>query len=77
MVSSIEKLLNISIRLINGTLTGTITPDQSGPNSNGNKQVVHIPQNWYLTLRCRTTFLLREDIILLQELQSVYSKSYW
>ena len=28
-----------------GTLIGTITPDQSGPGSNVNEEVLHIPQS--------------------------------
>ena len=41
MVSSI----NSSIWPIEETLTATTTQDQSGPGSNGNKGVLHIPQN--------------------------------
>ena len=37
------KLSNISIRFIDRT--GTTTPDQSGPESNSNEGVLHIPQN--------------------------------
>ena len=31
---------------MNGTLTFTITPSQSGPESNGNEGVLHIPQSF-------------------------------
>ena len=30
------------IRLIDGTLSGTMTPNQSGSGSNGNERVLHI-----------------------------------
>ena len=36
--------INKSMTIINGILTGTITPDQSGPGSNGNEGVLHTPQ---------------------------------
>ena len=32
-----SKRLNSSIRLIDGTIIGTMTPDQSGPESNDNE----------------------------------------
>ena len=38
------KWLNSSIWPIDGILTGTTTPGQSGPESNGNKEVFHIFQ---------------------------------
>ena len=34
-----------SVWPIDGILTGTITPDLSGPGSNGNKKVFYTPQN--------------------------------
>ena len=40
-----RKWLNISIWLIDGTLTGTTTLGQSGPGNNGNKGVLHILQS--------------------------------
>ena len=46
MGSSIKRWLNISIWLFDGTLTGTTTPGQSGPGSNGHEGVLHIPQNF-------------------------------
>ena len=36
-------ILNRSIRLIDGTLTGTTTPGQSEPGSNCYKGVLHTP----------------------------------
>ena len=33
------------IWLIDGTLTGTITPGQCGPGNNGNERLLHIPQS--------------------------------
>ena len=36
---------NSSIRPINRTLSGVTTPSQSGPGSNGNEGVLHIPQS--------------------------------
>ena len=36
---------------IDWTLSGTTSPSQSGPGSNDNKEVVHIPQSWSLTVR--------------------------
>ena len=35
---------NSSIRPIDRTLSGATTPGQSGPGSNGNQGVLHIPQ---------------------------------
>ena len=40
----LAKWLNSSMWPINGTLTGTTTPGQSEPESNGNEGVLHIPQ---------------------------------
>ena len=40
-----SKRLNSSISPIDATLTGTTTPTQSGPGSNGTEGVLHIPQN--------------------------------
>ena len=39
-----RKRLNISIQPIYRTLTGTINPGQSGPESNDNEGVFHISQ---------------------------------
>ena len=39
-----SKRLNCSFCFIDGTLTGTITPVQSGPEKNGNEWVLYIPQ---------------------------------
>ena len=39
-----RKWLNISSWLIDGTLTSTITPSQSGPGSNGIEEILHILQ---------------------------------
>ena len=39
------KWLNISIWSIDGILIGTITTSRSGPRSNGNEGVLHIPQS--------------------------------
>ena len=36
---------NSSIWLIDWTLSGATTPGQSGPGSNGNEGVLHIPQS--------------------------------
>ena len=38
------KRLNNFISAIDGALTGTITPSQSGPGSNGTEGVFHTPQ---------------------------------
>ena len=40
--SKFRKWLNISILLIDRTLTGTITPGQSRPGSNSNEEVLHV-----------------------------------
>ena len=42
-------MLNSSIWLIDRTLSGAITPGQSGPGSDGNKGVLHIPQSSSIT----------------------------
>ena len=39
-----SKGLNSSIWPIDGTLTGTVNPGQSGPENNGNERILHIPQ---------------------------------
>ena len=39
------KCLNNSVWPIDGTLTRTTTPGQSGARGNGNKGVLHIPQS--------------------------------
>ena len=33
-------------------ITGTTTPNLSGPGSNGNEEVLPTPQNWRLNIRC-------------------------
>ena len=50
----LSKWLNSSIWTINGTLTDTTNPGQSGPRSNSNERVLHIFQNFKLelTIRC-------------------------
>ena len=40
-----SKWLNNSIWPIDGTQTGTTTPSQGGPRSNGNEGVLHISQS--------------------------------
>ena len=40
-----RKGLNSSTWLIDKTPTGTTTPGQSGPGSNGNEEAFHIPQS--------------------------------
>ena len=40
---------NSSIWPIDRTLSGATNPDQSGPGSDGNKGVIHIPQNSIIT----------------------------
>ena len=45
-----RKWLDIFIWPRDGTLKGTTTPEQSGTESNGNEEVVHIPQNSRLEL---------------------------
>ena len=47
------KWLNSSIWNIDGTKTSTTTLSQSGPESNGNEEVLHIPQS----LRTETSLL--------------------
>ena len=46
-----RKWLNISIWHIDRTLTGTTSPGQSGPGSNGNEGVLHITQSWRFIIR--------------------------
>ena len=40
---------NSSIWPIDRTLSGATSPDQSGPGSNGNERVLHIPQSSSIT----------------------------
>ena len=42
----LRKWLNSSTLPIDETITSTITLGQSGPGSNGNEGVLHIPQNF-------------------------------
>ena len=42
----------ISIQPIDGTLTITTTPGQSGPRNNGNESVLHIPPKLQNTQWC-------------------------
>ena len=42
---------------INGRLTGTMTPVQSGNGGNSNGKIFDILQFWGLTIRFRTPFL--------------------
>ena len=44
--NKICKCLQISVWTVDGTLTGTTDLRQSGPGSNGNEWVLHIPQ-WF------------------------------
>ena len=44
-VSHLFTQLNSSIWPMDWTLSGTITPDQSGPGSNDDEGVLHIPQS--------------------------------
>ena len=44
-----DEMSNSSIWPIDGTLSGAITLGQSGPGSNGNKGVLHIPQSSSIT----------------------------
>ena len=48
--------LNSSIWAINGTIKGTTTPVKSGPESNGNEKVLHIPQTPRLGLHHEMQF---------------------
>ena len=41
----INKWFNNSIWLIDRAQTGTTTPGPSGPESNGNEEILHIPQS--------------------------------
>ena len=40
----VSRKINIFVWPIGGTLKGITSPGQSGPESNGNEEVVHIPQ---------------------------------
>ena len=42
-------MLNSSISLIDRILSGAITPDQSGPGSDGNEEVLRVPQSSSIT----------------------------
>ena len=46
------KWLNSSIWPIDETLSGTITPSQSGPRSNGDEGVHDILKDWRLSIKC-------------------------
>ena len=54
------KGLNSSIWPIDGTLTGSISSDQSGPEGNATESVLHINQtllDWSLNIRCSLMLL--------------------
>ena len=57
-----SKWLNSSIRPMDGTLTGTTTPGQSGHRSNDNKGALHILQDWSLTIRCSLVSYPRHSV---------------
>ena len=74
-----SKWLNISIWPIDGTLTDTTAPGQSGFGSNGNEGVLHVSpkfQDWNLTIRCSLVsypeYTLR-GVLTSAKTQSVYS----
>ena len=64
---------------IDRTLSGATTPGQSGPRSNGNEGVLHIPQSFSITgaspLDCLMSYIqdTREGSYHYTELQLVYS----
>ena len=49
---------NISIWSIDRTLSGTATPSQNGPGSDGNEEVLHIPQSSSITEVSTSDFLV-------------------
>ena len=70
---------NSSIWPIDRTLSGATTPGQSGPGSNGNEEVLRIPQSFSITGATPSDFLVSytghplEESYPLAEMQSVYS----
>ena len=68
-----------SIWLIDRTLSGATTLDQSGPGRDGNEEVLHIPQSSSITGALPSKFLvsypghLLGETYLSAEMQSVYS----
>ena len=70
--------LNSSIWPIGGTLSGIISLDQSGPESNGNEGVLHIPQSSRTGVSPSDSFVLYPEHSLSNrsypsaEMQSVY-----
>ena len=42
-----KKKLNTSIWSIDGTLTGITSPGQSGPENNGNEEILETPRDWF------------------------------
>ena len=70
---------NTSIRLIDKTLLGAATPGQSGPASDGNKEVFCVPQSFSITgaspSDCLVSYLGHslEESYPSAEIQSVYS----
>ena len=70
---------NSSIWPINKTLSGATTASQSGPSSDGNEGVLHIPQNLSITWASRSDCLMLYQGHSLgrsypyAEMQSVYS----
>ena len=83
MVSSISirMILNISIWPTEGTLIGTTTSSQSGPSSNGDEGIFHIPYISRIGALWSNVFLTQEISFWgeggcksLEGMQSVYSK---
>ena len=69
---------NRSIQLIDRTLSSATIPSQSEPESDGNEEVTHTPQNWSLTIKLFSVIsrkLVGGVSYLAAEKQSVYSKS--
>ena len=73
------KWFNSSNQSIDGTITGIITQDQSGPWSNGNEGVLHIPQTPELEPHHQMHFSViprTNCIYILWYLQKIPSKTY-
>ena len=64
---------NRSIRLIDRTLSGAITPGLSGPGSYGNKEVLRVPQSSSITGASPSDDLVFGESYPSVEKQSVYS----
>ena len=61
-----SELINSSFWPIEKTVTGTPTTDQSGPESNGNDGVLHIPQSYRSRVSGSEAFYISRTLLVFE-----------